>query len=42
MSRSLSPLAPAQDAQLIDSTEMSIEMVLEEIHKLLEKSQVNN
>jgi len=42
MSRSLSPLTPAQDAQLIDSTEMSIEMVLEEIHKLLEKSQVNN
>jgi cytidylate kinase len=42
MSRSLSPLIPAQDAQLIDSTEMSIEMVLEEIHKLLEKNQVND
>lgn len=41
MSRSLSPLTPAQDAQLIDSTEMSIETVLEEIHNLLEKSQVN-
>ena len=40
MSRSISPLAPAEDAQLIDSTEMSIEMVLEEIHKLLEKNQV--
>ena len=36
MSRSISPLTPAQDAQLIDSTEMSIEMVLEEIHRLLE------
>ncbi len=40
MSRSISPLTPAEDAQLIDSTEMSIEMVLEEIHKLLEKNQV--
>jgi cytidylate kinase len=40
MSRSISPLTPAQDAQLIDSTEMSIEMVLEEIHKLLERNQV--
>jgi cytidylate kinase len=40
MSRSISPLTPAEDAQLIDSTEMSIEMVLEEVHKLLEKGQV--
>ena len=40
MSRSISPLTPAEDAQLIDSTEMSIEMVLEEVHKLLEKNQV--
>jgi cytidylate kinase len=37
MSRSISPLIPAQDAQLLDSTEMSIEIVLEKIHKLLEK-----
>ena len=37
MSRSISPLLPAQDAQLLDSTEMSIEIVLEKIHKLLEK-----
>ena len=37
--RSISPLTPAQDAQLIDSTEMSIETVLAEIHKLLE---INN
>ena len=36
MSRSISPMMPAADAQLIDSTEMSIEMVLKEIHKLLE------
>jgi cytidylate kinase len=36
MSRPISPLTPAEDAQLIDSTEMSIEMVLEEVHKLLE------
>ncbi len=35
-SRSISPLTPAPDAQLIDSTEMSIEMVLNEIHRLLE------
>jgi cytidylate kinase len=41
-SRSISPLTPAEDAQLIDSTEMSIEMVLDEIYKLLEKSQVIN
>ncbi len=40
MSRLISPLTPAEDAQLIDSTEMSIEMVLEEIHKLLERNQV--
>ena len=37
MSRSISPLIPAQDAQLLDSTEMSIEIVLEKIHKLFEK-----
>jgi cytidylate kinase len=42
MSRSISPLTPAQDAQLIDSTEMSIEMVLEKVHKLLEKNKVIN
>ncbi len=40
MSRSISPLAPAKEAHLIDSTEMSIEMVLKEIDKLLEISQV--
>jgi cytidylate kinase len=40
MSRSISPLTPAKDAQLIDSTEMSIEMVLKEIYKLLEISHV--
>ena len=40
MSRSISPLVPAEDAQLIDSTEMSIEMVLKTINKLLEIRQV--
>jgi cytidylate kinase len=34
-SRSISPLVPAEDAQLIDSTELSIEMVLDKIDKLL-------
>jgi hypothetical protein len=32
----------SKDAQLIDSTEMSIEMVLKEIHKLLKKHNVTN
>jgi cytidylate kinase len=41
MSRSISPLTPAKDAHLIDSTEISIEMVLKEINNLLEISQVN-
>ena len=40
--RSISPLTPAQDAQLIDSTEMSIETVLAEIHKLLEINKISN
>ena len=35
-SRAISPLIPAADTQLIDSTEMSIEMVLEQINNLLE------
>ena len=39
--RSISPLMPAQDAQLIDSTEMSIETVLAEIHKLLEINKIS-
>jgi len=36
-SRAVSPLTPAQDAHIIDSTGMSIDMVLENIHELLEK-----
>jgi len=37
-SRSIAPLKPATDAQIIDSTDMSIDKVLEKIHKLLEKA----
>jgi cytidylate kinase len=37
-SRSVAPLKPAQDAHIIDSTEMSIDMVLKRIHNLLEKN----
>ena len=36
-SRAVAPLKPAQDAHIIDSTEMSIDMVLKKVHKLLEK-----
>ena len=34
-SRPVAPLKPAEDAYLIDSTEMSIDMVLDKIHVLL-------
>jgi cytidylate kinase len=37
-SRAVSPLKPAPDAHVIDSTEMSINEVLQKIHKLLENS----
>ena len=36
-SRSIAPLKPAEDAQIIDSTELSIDKVLETIHNLLDK-----
>ena len=36
--RSVAPLRPAEDAVIIDSTESSIEEVLERIYKLLKKS----
>jgi len=36
MSRSIAPLKPADDAHVIDSTEMSIDKVLSKIHSLLE------
>ena len=35
--RSISPLKPADDAHLIDSTELTVEQVLEKIHNLLKK-----
>jgi cytidylate kinase len=37
-SRAISPLKPAEDAHVIDSTELSINEVLQQIHDLLEKS----
>jgi cytidylate kinase len=39
-SRAVSPLKPADDAHVIDSTEMSIEEVLQKIHELLKESSV--
>ena len=36
--RAVSPLKPAADAHVIDSTELSINEVLEKIHKLLDES----
>jgi len=41
-SRGIAPLRPAEDAHIIDSTELSIEMVLQEIMKLLKESKVTN
>ena len=40
-SRAVAPLRPAEDAHVIDSTEMSIEKVLETIHNLLDESPVS-
>jgi cytidylate kinase len=37
-SRAVSPLKPADDAHIIDSTGMSIKEVLQKIHKLLKKN----
>jgi cytidylate kinase len=37
-SRSVSPLKPAADAHIIDSTEMSIDMVLDKVYILLKKN----
>jgi cytidylate kinase len=37
--RAVSPLKPADDAHIIDSTELSIDQVLERIHKLIQESQ---
>jgi cytidylate kinase len=38
--RAVAPLRPADDAHVIDSTEMSIEEVLRSIHKLLSESSI--
>jgi cytidylate kinase len=39
-SRAVSPLKPAHDAHVIDSTELSIDEVLQKIHRLLKESPV--
>jgi cytidylate kinase len=41
-SRDIAPLQPAADAQVIDSTGMDIESVLEIIYKLLKESNIKN
>ena len=41
-SRAVSPLKPADDAQVIDSTEMSIDEVLQLIHKLLDELNISH
>ncbi|NNK32620.1 MAG: cytidylate kinase, partial [Xanthomonadales bacterium] len=41
-SRALSPLKPAADAHVIDSTELSINEVVSEIHKLLDTSSLSS
>ena len=40
-SRAIAPLKPADDAHIIDSTEMSIKEVLETIHNLIDESSIN-
>jgi cytidylate kinase len=40
-SRAVAPLRPAEDAHVIDSTEMSIKEVLRTIHKLVDESPVS-
>jgi cytidylate kinase len=39
-SRAVSPLKPANDAHVIDSTELSIDEVLQKVHELLKESSV--
>ena len=41
-SRAVAPLKPAEDAHVIDSTEMSIEEVLDLIHRLLDESPISH
>ena len=40
-SRAIAPLRPAEDAHVIDSTEMSIKEVLQTIHKLIDESNLS-
>jgi len=40
--RAISPLRPAQDAHVIDSTELSIKEVVQKIHKLLDESAISH
>ena len=40
--RAVSPLKPADDAHVIDSTEMSIDEVLNMVHKLIQKSSADS
>ena len=40
--RAVSPLKPADDAHVIDSTEMSIDEVLNMVHKLIQDSSADN
>jgi cytidylate kinase len=41
-SREVSPLKPADDAHIIDSTEMSIDEVLKRIHRLIKESSADS
>jgi cytidylate kinase len=41
-SRAIAPLVPAADAHVIDSTEMSINDVVQKIHDLHDKSDTSN
>jgi len=40
--RAISPLRPAQDAHVIDSTELSIKEVVQKIHELLDESAISH
>jgi cytidylate kinase len=40
--RAIAPLRPAEDAHVIDSTELSINEVLQKIQDLLDKSLISN
>jgi cytidylate kinase len=39
-SRAVSPLRPADDAHVVDSTDLSVEEVMRRVHSLLEKSSI--